>query len=554
MSLEVRYIDVPQGAQETAQVAGEGQSFSIPQSVAVGAEDAPYATLEPFSWSLDGSRELLPEAAKSFWWSAELSDSEGVFENPPVLTFSFLTPYTATGLTFTFWPSMNQWCNAVSVSWYNGQTLLAEETVYPDSPQWTLKRAVEGFDSIHISLLSTNTPFSFAKVQQIQIGQVIWFGKEEITSVGLLNEADPTLCALSVDTMTVEIRDRAGRELLPQENQRMELYRDKSLLAVQYITESRREAQRSYVFSCQSAIGLLDDSFLGGVYNEEPVENLLADVLEGFAFVLDPRLAEQMITGYLPICTRREALQQIAFAIGALVTTSGGDAICLQPLPEGISGTFDSGKIFAGAKIESTPRLAKVEVAAHSYAPSAEVETLVDNEELRGENLLLTFDVPHYDYAVQGGTITASGANFVTITAAGVVTLTAKPYIHTRVMYTRRNAKATAAERNNVLTVEEATLIHSGNAAEVLDRLYATANLRQKLTQEAVISGHRAGQKVSSVSPWGTQLRGYISAMDSTLTQTGHTASVTILGAEAEPQGVYLYSGEICAGNKEVLY
>ena len=554
MSLEVKYIDIPQGAQQTAQVAGAGQPFSYAQSVAAGAQDASYATLEPLSWTLDGSRELIPAVPDDFWWSAEMSDSEGVFEDPPVLTFSFPTPYTATGLTFTFWPSMNQWCNAVSVFWYNGNTLLAQVKAYPDSAQWTLKQAVEGFDSIRIELLSTSTPFSFAKVQQIQIGHVVWFGKDELTAVRLLNEADPTLCSLTVDTMTVELRDRSGRDLLPQENQIMELYRDKSLVAVQYITESRREAQHSYVFFCQSAIGLLEDDFLGGMYNAEPVENLLSDVLEGLVYVLDPCFVGRVITGYLPVCTRREALQQIAFAIGALVTTLGGDAICLKPLPEEISGTFDSGKIFTGAKIESTPRLAKVEVAAHSYAPSAEVETLVDDEELHGENLLLTFDAPHYDYTIQGGIITASGANFVTITAAGMVTLTAKPYIHTTVMYTRRNSKATATERNNVLTVEEASLVHSNNATEVLDRLYATANLRQKLSQEAVISGHRAGQKVSSVSPWGTQLRGYISAMDSTLTQTGHTASVTILGAEAEPQSVYLYSGEIYAGNKEVLY
>lgn len=554
MSLEVKYIDVPQGAQQTAQVAGTGQPFSYAQNVAIGMQDIPYAMLEPLSWALDGSRELIPAVPDGFWWSTEMSDSEGIFEDPPVLTFSFPTPYTATGLTFTFWPSMNQWCNAVSVSWYNGNTLLAQVKAYPDSAQWTLKQAVEGFDSIRIELLSTNTPNSFAKVQQIQIGQVVWFGKDELTAVRLLNEADPTLCLLTVDTMTVELRDRSGRDLLPQKNQIIELYRDKSLMAVQYITESRREAQNSYVFSCQSAIGLLDDDFLGGMYNAEPIENLLSDVLDGLAYVLDPCFAGQVITGYLPVCTRREALQQIAFAIGALVTTLGGDAIRLQPLPGGISGTFESGKIFTGAKIESTPRLAKVEVAAHSYAPSTAVETLMDNEELQGENLLLTFDAPHYDYTIQGGTITASGANFVTITAAGVVTLTAKPYIHTTVMYTRRNSKATATERNNVLTVEEASLVHSSNATEVLDRLYATANLRQKLTQEAVISGHSAGQKISSVSPWGTQFRGYLSAMDSTLTQTGHTASVTILGAEAEPQSVYLYSGEIYAGNREVLY
>lgn len=372
-------------------------------------------------------------------------------------------------------------------------------------------------------------------MQQIQVGQVVWFVKDELTAVRLLNEADPTLCALTVDTMTVEFQDRIGHNLLPQKNQKIELYRHNSRLAVQYIMESRREAQHSYVFSCQSAIGLLEDNYLGGVYSAEPVENLLSDVLEGLAYALDPCFADQKITGYLPVCARREALQQLAFAIGAMVTTAGGD-ICLQPLPKEISGTFGSGGIFTGAKIEAAPQLAKVGVTAHNYVPSAETETLVDNEDMHGENLLLTFDAPHYDYIIQGGTITASGANFACITADGTITLTAKSYIHSTVSHVRRNSKATASERNNVLTVEEATLVNSGNAAEVLDRLYATAILRQKLTQEAVISGHKVGQMVTSVSPWDTQIKGYISAMDSTLTRNGHTASVTILGTESEPQ------------------
>lgn len=554
MSLEVKYIDIPQGAQENAVVTGVGQPFSLAQTVAVGAADVPYATLEPFSWLLDGSRELIPDAPDGFWWSEHISNGDGVFETAPSLTFSFPAPYTATGLTFTFWPSMNQWCNAIQIFWYNGNTLLKQVSAYPDSPQWTLKQAVEGFDSVRIEFLSTNTPYCFAKVQQIRIGQVVWFGKDELTAVRLLNEADPTLCSLTVDTMTVELRDRLNRDLLPQENQSMELYRDNSLVAVQYITDSRRHAQHSYVFSCQSAIGLLGDTFLGGIYNAAPLENLLGSVLDGFEYKVDPCFAGLKITGYLPVCTRREALQQIAFAIGALISTQGCREICLLRLPDEISGTFGSGEIFTGASIESAPQLSRVELTSHRYVASSEVAVLVDSEEMYGDNMLLTFDSPHHGYTIQGGRIITSGANFVTLSASGAVTLKAKPYIHTATTHTRKNRSTTAAEKNNTLTVTDATLVHSGNAGAVLDRLYTAASLRQKLTHDAVISGHRAGQKVSSVSPWDTQIRGYISSMDSTLSQHGHTASVVIMGAEVEPQGVYLYSGELYAGNKEVLY
>ena len=89
MSLKVKYVDVPQGAQEAAQVEGQGQPFSIPAMVATGAQDVAYATLEPKGWLLDGSRRLLPSAPEGFWWSEKCSNDTGAFEEPPVITFSF---------------------------------------------------------------------------------------------------------------------------------------------------------------------------------------------------------------------------------------------------------------------------------------------------------------------------------------------------------------------------------------------------------------------------------------------------------------------------------
>ena len=538
MSLLVKYIDAPDGAQQAAQVMCDmGQPFSDPAVVAAGAADAPWATLEPGVWTLDGSRELLPDAPEEVgWWSRERSGEDGRFTNPPVIVIDFPDPYIATGLTFTFWPSTGQWCSEVKVSWYNGETLLDEVITYPDRASWILQRRVDSFDSIRVELRATNFPGQFAKLQQIQIGQTVIFGSDELTKVQLVNEVDPTFCNLPVDTMKIELRDRVGRAFAPQENQRMELYRDGQLLAAQYIVESSREARHYYTFSCQSVIGLLEDEYLGGVYRDKSVEELLDEILDGRAYDLDPVFAGQTVTGYLPICTRREALQQLAFALGALVTTQGGDAVHLRPLPNAITGTFTPERVFSGAKVENAARIARFEVVAHSYLPSAKSTILLDNETLDGGDLFLTFDQPYYDYSVAGGTVIDSGENWIRITAAGAVTLTAKPYVHSTVRYARQNTAATAVERGNVVTVEEATLIHSGNVQSALDRLYSAGQLRQTLSQDAVVDQHYAGEWVSSVNPWGTLTQGILTAMDSALTQNGHTAAVTILGVEVSAE------------------
>ena len=553
MSLKLKYLDVPYGAQEDAQAAGDGQPFTDMALVSTGAADTCYATLEQFGWPLDGTRSLIPDSLRTGFWSMETTDDDGNFAIPPVITLSFSKRYTATGITFSFSPGTEEWCSKIRITWYRGETLLAQTVAFPDAPHWSLEYSVENFDSISVELLSTNRPGHFAKVQCVEIGRTIWFGAGEIVKPQLTNEIDPALSVLAVDTMKVTIRDQHDRRFLPQKNQQMELYQNDQLLAVQYIAESTRESKQQYIFSCQSAIGLLEDTFLGGVYNADPLQNVLDDVLAGYDFELSEAFKKETITGYLPVCTRREALQQIAFAIGAVVSTQRSRKIHIDPQSTDISSVFQKSRIFPGAKLDTAPKIARIDVTAHGYVMSNEEETLLDGEDVKGENVLVTFGQPHHSYSIVGGTITGSGANWVTITAAGSVTLSAMKYVHNATLRSKRYS-VTAAEQNNIQKIEDATLVHSGNVEAVLKRLGEISLLRQTLTQEVVVDGQMAGQRITSESPWGDMIQGYITSMDSVFTNSGHTASITVVGMEVSPEISMLYAVELRACDRGVLY
>lgn len=533
MSLSVKYIDVPIGAQEDAQTsATESQPFGSGLQIAFGAFDVPYATLEPLSWSLDGSRTLFNERPNNVgWWSKQRTESNGRFNKPPVISVAFSQPYTATGITFSFWPALNQWCNLIEVTWYNGQEILAHTEASPDSADWILKYAVESFDKIEIKILGTSVPGQFAKMQHIQIGQVVVFMQDELTRVSLLNEVDPGLCELSADTMTIEILEKKDRALLPQKNQEMYMIHNGVQVAAQYITESSRENQRRYIFKCQSAVGRLEDEFLGGVYNAYSIDLLLSAILEGFNADWES-FAGQTITGYLPVCTRREALQQIAFAIGAAVTTQGDGTIRLIPLSDENETELTGSDIFPGAKLVREAQTATVKVCAHNYTKSDEIEKLLENENVNSNAVLYLFDSPHYDYEINGGTIENYGENWVQITASGEVTVTGKKYIHSVSVRKMENPYATAAEKGNVISVENATLINSENVDDALNRLYDFCALKNVLTEEIIVNGQKAGQKVNSHNPWGGITTGFITRMESDFTGSGHTANVEIRGKE----------------------
>ena len=556
MSLEIKYIDVPEGAQSSAAVSSAGgQSFSLDTDVAQGVYDTPWATLEHGVWLLDGTRVVMDDAPSyAGWWSDTLSGDDGRFLTPPMIEMSFPEPYSATGLTFTFSPSTDQWCSEIHVTWLNGQTVLDQRRVYPDASKWVLTNTVESFDKIRITLHATNAPRQFAKVQKIEIGQLIFFGEDEIVSVNTVSDVDPALCVLPVDTSVVEIIDLHDRNLLPQSNQPMEIYQNGNLFGVHYIDSSSRSGKNWYTIRCQSAVGLLTDDFLGGMYTGIAAENLLKSVLDGVPFELHRSFSKAVISGYLPVCSRREALQQIAFAIGAVVTTQKSNVIRLLPEQKNVAGVVPPGRVFQGGSAKVSPRISKVEVFSHKYSKSDDADTLVDDEFIGGEDVLITFRNPHHAYSITGGTITDSDVNWIKVTAAGNVTVAGKKYIHTSLSHVRRNKYATASERNNVISVGDATLIHSGNVSAALDRLYDSALLRQTVTQDVIVEGEMAGDCAAIPNPWGTRTNGIIASMDHRITRNGHTARIVIHGVEVKMEAVNYYSGELYSGDKEVVY
>lgn len=586
MSLEINYVDAPEGAQEKMNAVGEGaNSLSDVSMVAKGARDIPYATLEEGLWKLDGTMRILPDIPNTGFWSQKLSETQqdsrlrdgtqiaigrlgnfilgesrlgesstGGFDTPPKIILLFPVPYSSTGFTFTFSPSTNQWCTEIRVAWYLGQVFLLEKTYSPNAPKWTLQETVESFDRVEIELISTNKPNQFAKVQKIEVGRTILLTAEEIVSARLVNEVDPSLCELTVDTMSFELYDPQNRGFLPQENQRIELIQDGRVRASHYITSSTKKSDSQYEIDCQSAIGLLSDEFLGGMYSDRPLEEMVSDILGNWDFEISSVFEKATITGYIPVCSQREALQRVAFAVGAMVSTQDSSNIRFLPIPKTVGARFKSSEILLGGSVKTASRYARVEVVSHSYTKSDIIETLMDEEEVNGEDVLITFTDPHYDYEITGGTITGSDVNWVKITANGPVTLNAKTYLHNTRTHVKRNPEATAKERGNYISVTECTLIHSGNAQDAVERLYSAKQWRQTVSQDVIVTGQKAGQIASSMTPWGTISRGFISSMESNLTQNGVIASIQIQGVEMKRESVWLYSGEIYSGGQEVVY
>lgn len=554
MSLTVKYIDTPEGVEDN----GKAESYytqPFSSDVLKVVQSKPLATFEQSGWPLNGKMSIMDDHPKEIGiWSNAMSDNRGMFSQPPKIAITFPVAINSTMLTFWFGTYTNQWCSELRITWYSGINVVRNMTVHPDKSIWSLELLVEGYDRIFIEIVKTSEPYQFAKVTHVSVGNVITFDSSDVVSANVTSEADDRICELSVDTMSITVKDKKKRALAPQKNQKVELYQNDALVASQYIDKSTREPGFVYTFKCKSAIGLLDGTFLGGLYNNVFASSLLAQIMGDIIYDLAPEFYGTKVTGYIPVCTRREALQQLAFAIGAIVTTYGISGIRLEPPKENISSSIRNEDIFVGSKVETTSRYASVNVVSHEYSKSNEIEDLVSEEAVHGDSALITFSDPHYDYKITGGSIVDSDYNWVKVSANGRISISAKKFIHSTKLNVIRNSSALSSDQGNNLIVDSATLVNNQNVGNIVNRLFESSKLTSVLSEEIVVNGQHCGDKVSSINEWGTQTRGYIISMSSDYTRNGHTSAIKIRGVEIKSENAMYYSGELYSGDKEVIY
>lgn len=549
MSLKVKYSNTSGEIDSNMAISSDdGQPFSDASDLSGGGtKDIPWATLEPSSWVLDGSRKLIEDPADIGWWSLERSDEYGAFGTHPKIRIDFGVGalISAPGITFQFWPSLGEWCNEMYVTWYYGEyDVVHLESVYPDSANWYLDAQVDNFNAIEIEFISTNIPGRFAKLQSIGIGQVHLFFQDEIVRVSLLNEVDPSACELSADELTVEIREKKSRYLNVRENDRIEFYQNDQLIASHYVQNFSREGENKYTFKCNSAIILLDGTFSGGFYKDAAVKIVLRELFEEIPWSLDDSLSSETISGYLPVCTRREALQQIAFAIGAKVSTQGDGVIHISKISVDDfypTSAFDKRSIFTGQSLKKEKPPTEIKILTYQYQESedAEEETLLENVAVsRGD--VIVFDEPHWGYSYETAEEDLGIDTYPNhieiwgdVSSGAIIWLKGKKY--TKVTKENIWKPGDSTGNSKAVKVDKATLVTDKNLDSVMSRLRHYYSLPNLLKGNVVIDGQKAGDVVEIANPYGNDLTtGYITSMDSEFSFNGHIAKIEVRGCDVQ--------------------
>jgi len=274
-----------------------------------------------------------------------------------------------------------------------------------------------------------------------------------------------------------------------------------------FLKSVSRVGKNVYQIVGQSTIGMLaSQTFKGGVYEGETAKEVIDEIFGDFDFSyssgFDPY---QKLYGWIPYTDSRSALQQVLFALGAVVVRSGaGWPEIRYPNYSNYTAIPDS-LVSLGGSIELGDKVSAVELTEYSYFKGESFDIVFDNAE-EGEtadHALILFEKPAYEpVATEGLDIEESGANYAIVSGRG--RLVVSFYGNAQKVF-KKIVDANAPE--NVAKVDSCYLVSPANSYNVLERVvgYYDTNVTVK---NDMAKDMDAGAPIQFTDPFGQRRQG----------------------------------------------
>ena len=177
-------------------------------------------------------------------------------------------------------------------------------------------------------------------------------------------------------------------------------------------------------------------------------------------------------------------------ATALAIKTNSNGTLRITALSSEVKGSFTESRVVIGGNVEVGTPATAVQVTEHSFQTLDEEITLF-NESFFTQEMIL-FSEPAHSLSITGGTILSSNANYAIVQGNGMVTLKGKKYLHNTKKITV--GAITNSSKDNIIRVENATLITSLNSKAVADKLYEVFS-KPKVIKNQVLNGNEKSRR-----------------------------------------------------------
>lgn len=480
MAIKLIYKDEIPGVAEgaTVSVAVETENFSTPSVLPFGVNTGGIATLEPNGWGLTYDYKVKDGQTFGFW-SAEISDENGNFENPPVLILTLDAKHILSGITLGFSPETNEYCKEVSVVLYSEENVVYADNLSINDTYYDIEfKGGITLDKIKVSVNKTNFPYRRAKVELLKAGITRAIPSTNIEAVNLINEIDLISEQIPRNVIDATFYTPKQTNIVFQNAQNIEFYQENKIVGNYYIDKGQQDGHTVYSVSASDRMGLLEAYQYYPSYREgdgiwfdyvpatEIMKNILGDM---FGFELSPELQEIKLRGYCQEGTMSEAICQVAFALGAFIDVSS-DLIKLSKVKTTVESEIPITETFRNGTLENIDMVTNVSVGG------CEIRN-VHPEDSYHPNYVQT---PNGAYVYIGFSAVASNPN-----------------------------KAENSLTNS-LRYTSFLISSSEQAQNVADYIMSIKQRQRKYTFSHIDRGQRVGEYVKCYLPWGEPTSGII--------------------------------------------
>lgn len=330
-------------------------------------------------------------------------------------------------------------------------------------------------------------PYRFLKIFNITDGITRQFYNDELKNVEIIEAITNNNQALNINESNLEILPQNKTGVLFQRTLPFSIYRNDELYGRFFIDGSTSNSNETlYKLKVKDYINTLDSqSFLGGLYNNKSVAELVAEILGDIPYELDTTLSSYTVTGYLGIANKRETLRQLAFSINAYIDTSRQDKIVIRPFTNARNRFIDKSEII---NVETTQRsiVTKIQLETTSLTTKNAQADEIFNGVVSGTQAIL-FDSPMFNLTITGGTIIDSNINYAIISGNGNVVLSGKSYQEYTKLQEKTNEYTVSTDIENVQTYSTTLTCNNIN---ILDHLkFVEYTIKSKFKMDNVKVG-----------------------------------------------------------------
>lgn len=436
--------------------------------------------VENYQCLLDGNAVVFPDdiedANIAFWSCANVSAG---------LTIDWVdgANLSMPGMTFTFDKFNDIYPTYVNVEWYqvdeNGDIQNSgREQFYPTSGVFYIDLPLEAFSCLQIYFGKTNIENTYKKVFKIDFGEIIELDGLDIKNAEISQSIDPVTTEIPVDTLSISIdAQRRGKVYEFQERQPINIYFNDVLRGAMFLKSAQRQGQYTFDIEAQDYKGLLAEStFKGDRYINKSAFELIDEILTNanIPYIIESNVEDKSVTGLIQYTTTRDALMQVCFAIQAVIDTSGSANLVIKNLNDDTAHLIPRERIATGQSFTNESKVTSVEVSYHMYGQllSGRDELYNADESGTGTEIEIIFSQPYTQLSITNGTIIESSANYAIIDAYDSCVLKGYQLWHTEIPVRKDNPKKKAAEPENVISINSATLVSKDNIDDVLEKCY----------------------------------------------------------------------------------